>query len=587
MAPAQETEPRHALRALCLLAVLILAKALSLYLLRDGFSWSRWALLAYFWQDVLIALMFLAIDRVVGRPRVAWTVYAALVCYAALNVPITAVLATPLTQALIRASGGALSDSIQHYATVPNIAGVLAPLAAAALLPVMLAGPVAASSSRARWVLVAVGVALVALGPESTARTDTRGLHRNVLIALVPAKLPAATAAADGTDWRKSPFPSALLDDLSTLAGTARGRNVVLIALESTAARYLRFHGAAVDPTPVLTSIAANALVFERAYAVYPESIKGLFATLCSRYPAFGTPPEVSAQAQCDALPARLASAGYQGALFHSGRFDYLGMRPTIEGRGYHLLEDAGAIGGTVRSSFGVDEPSTIRRMLAWIDTRPPDTPFFLTYLPIAGHHPYATTRRGPFPGSRDFDNYLNALHEGDEAIGALMDGLRARGLVEKTLFVFFGDHGEAFGQHPGNYAHTLFIYEENVHVPLVIAAPGVLDEQPQRVRRTASVIDIAPTILTLLGMRVPASYSGSSLLEPTRRMSLFYTDYSLGWLGLADGCWKYMFEIDSERSRLFDVCADPNEQNDLSVGAPDRITVYRAAVLKIGGSRD
>ena len=47
-------------------------------------------------------------------------------------------------------------------------------------------------------------------------------------------------------------------------------------------------------------------------------------------------------------------------------------------------------------------------------------------------------------------------------------------------------------------------------------------------------------------------------LLRPEPRMALFFTDYSIGWLGLADGCWKYLFEMDSNRSRLFDVCGDP-----------------------------
>ena len=46
------------------------------------------------------------------------------------------------------------------------------------------------------------------------------------------------------------------------------------------------------------------------------------------------------------------------------------------------------------------------------------------------------------------------------------------------TLFVLFGDHGEAFGQHEGNFGHTLFIYDENVRVPYVIAAPGLTEDK-------------------------------------------------------------------------------------------------------------
>ena len=101
---------------------------------------------------------------------------------------------------------------------------------------------------------------------------------------------------------------------------------------------------------------------------MYPESIKELFATLCSRYPAFDVPPEIFRDVPCASLAAILKKAGYRTSLFHSGRFMYLGMDAVIRDRGFDLLEDAGAIGGRVNSSFGVDEASTVDRMLGWID---------------------------------------------------------------------------------------------------------------------------------------------------------------------------------------------------------------------------
>jgi arylsulfatase A-like enzyme len=250
-----------------------------------------------------------------------------------------------------------------------------------------------------------------------------------------------------------------------------------------------------------------------------------------------------------------------------------------IEHRGFDLLEDAGAIGGVVQSSFGVDEFSTVDRMLRWIDARSPGR-FFITYLPIAGHHPYRTTAPGPFPGDDDFTRYLNALHEADEALGRLVSGLRERHLENETVFLVFGDHGEAFGEHPGNFAHTLFIYEENVSVPYVIAAPGVIAGRI-RVSRVASVLDTAPTVLDLLGLAAEPDHQGTSLLAPESRMALFFTDYSLGWLGLRDSCWKYIYEIDADRSRLFDVCEDAGETRDRTVEFPERAAAYRDIVRR------
>jgi arylsulfatase A-like enzyme len=171
-------------------------------------------------------------------------------------------------------------------------------------------------------------------------------------------------------------------------------------------------------------------------------------------------------------------------------------------------------------------------------------------------------------------------LHYSDAALGQLLEGLRSRGLDRQTLFVITGDHGEAFGQHDGNYGHTLFLYEENVHVPYVIAAPG-LTQKPERVARVVSLIDTAPTVLDLLGVPAPDGYQGRSLLEDQTRMALFCTDYSLGFLGLRDGRWKLVYEMESGRSRLYDLEDDPDERHDLAALDPERAAAYREHLLR------
>lgn len=544
-------------------------------------AWPWW-LPAIFWQDALVAAGFYGADTLLRRPRLSWTAYALLSLYVAINVPIALVLSTPLTRPMLRAAAGPLADSIAHYLTAPNLAGAAITIAAAVLLPWILS-----RFSCGRGVAAAVvgsAIVLILIGPFAATRADTRGLHRNAISAMVGTLVPrypgSVSANADtDVDWRRSPFgeEGEAGDDLTALRGAARGRSVILVVLESTAARYLGLYGASPDPMPVLSRLAADAVVVDRAYAVYPESIKGLFATLCSRYPGYDTDPEIYAGVPCDSLAARLRSAGYATALFHSGRFDYLGMRATIDGRGFDTLEDAGAIGGRVHSSFGVDDDSTVDRLLRWIDDRR-GQPFFAAYLPVAGHHPYSVTRPGPFSGDRDFDRYLNAIHESDVALGRLADGLAQRGLDRRTLLVIAGDHGQAFNQHAGNIGHTLYAYEENVRVPYLVVAPGIIHGS-RRLSRLASVVDTAPTILDLLGMPPSPAHQGTSLLEPGHRMALFYTDYSRGWLGLADGCWKFLHEVDAGRSVLYDVCVDPDESRDLAAEKPERVRAYRAHV--------
>jgi arylsulfatase A-like enzyme len=320
--------------------------------------------------------------------------------------------------------------------------------------------------------------------------------------------------------------------------------------------------------------------VFENAYTVYPETIKSFFAVQCAVHPALDTTPEMYEKVHTPGLASLLAEQGYRTGLFHSGRFVYLGMDSVIRNRGYDTLEDAGDIGGDHKSSFGIDEPSTVRRILQWIDALPPGQRFLVTYLPIAGHHPYETPEPGPFPETDDLNRYRNALHYADAALAQLYDGLHARHLDQNTLFVFLGDHGEAFGEHDGNRGHTLFIYEENVRVPFIVMAPGVIQERV-RVSGIASLVDTAPTVLDLLGLQAPASYQGRSLLESPSRMALFCTDYTLGLLGLRDGRWKLIHELESGRSRLYDLDEDPEERNDMGGLFPERAQAYREHLLR------
>lgn len=561
------------MRASALLCVFILAKLV--VLAGRPVELSPWSPVAYFWQDVLVALAFAFVDRLVRRPWFGWPLYGACVAYIALNVAIERVLSSPLTWPMLGAAGPTLSDSIRRHVTPANLALMVLTILSAIAIPALFRRRTLRNTAG----VILPGLVFVAFGPAATARVETVGLGRNAIMALAISALPrisAQTGEAGGLDWRASPIDSrADPQDLSGLAGTAAGRNVVLVLLESAGAQYLKPYGASTDPMPNLSELARRALVFDRAYAVYPESIKEFFSVLCSRYPAMETESETYARVRTSSLASELHAAGYRTALFHSGRFMYLGMDAVVADRGYDVLEDAGAIGGDRESSFGVDETSTVRRALEWIDSLPRHQRFFLTYLPIAGHHPYDSPEAGPFPEKTDSDRYLNALHYADSALGSLIEGLRARGLDEQTEFVIFGDHGQAFGQHQGNYGHSLFLYEENLWVPYLIVAPGLIQEQ-LRIARPISLIDTAPTILDLAGLPEPRDFQGTSALRPGVRMSLFCTDYSLSLMGLRDGCWKYIYEMDSGRSKLFNLCEDATESNDESSAHPDRVESYR-----------
>jgi hypothetical protein len=556
------------MKSASLLIVLLVAKIAMVW--GHAAPLSGWSVIAYAWQDVAIALAFFVIEF--GLKRIASIVYWAVVAYAAINIPVARAVSSPLTPPMLRAARGPLADSMMLYVTPVNFALVLLVIAIAFVrVP-----------RRVQIAMVILAIPVVVLGPIASSRVDTRGMDRNAITALIGSELPrvATTPATSvATDWRESKFQSgSVTEGLSRFKAAARELNVVMISLESTAAQYLSLYGSQYDTMPNLSALARRALVFDNAYAVYPESIKGLFSIMCSEYPAFASQPEEYEKVECRSVASVLGGAGYRTAMFHSGRFGYLGMESIIRDRGYQTLEDAGDITANHNSSFGVDEPATVTRMLQWIDTLPRDQRFFLTYLPIAGHHPYASPITGPFKGSAEIDQYRNALHYGDESLGTLIEGIRARGLADNTIWIIYGDHGEAFQQHDGNYGHTFFLYEENVHVPLIVAGPGLIGGQ-QRVHEVVSLVDIAPTILDLAGLPIPPNYQGRTLLDGDSRMALFFADYSLGLLGLRDGRWKFVYEVGSGRTKVFDLDRDPREWTDVSDHEAARASWYTQVV--------
>ena len=563
-------------RALALAAALVLAKVLVVALrASDGVpppsSFATPLVLVY--QDAWVVLAFLALDIAIARPRLMFAVGLVIALYAAINVPVARLFSTPLTASMVAAIGGALSDSAGDQMTLANVAAMLC-------VPSIYVLVTRTHLTPGRRSLAAV-LALAITGPLFTSRVATLGVHRNALVGLIQTALPAPPP--DAPTFALPDHGPAL--DLTHLAGAARGKNVVLIVLESHGARYLpAYDPKAVDATPNLTRLLSRALVFDRVTTPYPESIKGLFAYLCSASPLPNAPAARHAAAAHDAhcLSSLLHAQGYRTGLFHSGHFAYLGMRDIVRERDFDVTRDALDIRGPFMTSFGTDDRATARALLAWLDEAP-STPFFAAFLPIAGHHPYHAPGDAPrpYPDTSDRSAYLNDLHVGDVATGLLLDGLRARGL-DDTLIVVIGDHGQAFQEHPGNFAHTLFLYEENLHVPFAITFPGA---PSLRVPQRGSLRDLAPTVLALLGQPPDPLHEGRSLLEPRSPAVVSFTDHRALQFAVHasddSGDWKLILDADADRAELFDLTRDPLEKTDLTTQHPavtERLTRYLRA---------
>jgi arylsulfatase A-like enzyme len=181
-----------------------------------------------------------------------------------------------------------------------------------------------------------------------------------------------------------------------------------------------------------------------------------------------------------------------------------------------------------------------------------------------------------PHRAERQRDAYDRLLAATDEGLGALIDGIRARGRWDRTVFVLTADHGEAFGEH-GNYGHGSSLYDEQVRVPLIVRIPGA---EPGVVTDPASAIDIAPTLASLAGapltgmtgVNLAPLVLGDAHRYPRDRVvfseHLFYgphTQRRLVDLKMAlSGDEKLVWDRRAEALELYDLSEDPAEESSV-----------------------
>lgn len=359
-------------------------------------------------------------------------------------------------------------------------------------------------------------------------------------------------------------------------------RNVILIVLESCGVEYLNLYGAPYPTMPRLVQMASErGVVFDNVYAQATSSCKSLVCLSASVYPRpdwlliCRDSPGFSVPTLAEVLRGR----GYRTCYAHAGYWSWKGRDRFLRARGVDKLIDGTAHPERQVNSWGVDDAAMYEDILHWID-EDPRRPFFVFAYTIETHHPYVAPRQQYDFGVQDaeFHRYLNAVREADRKIARFLEELKLRGLDRNTLVAITADHGESFGEH-GQRMHSFCQYEQDVHVPLVLLYEGFAG----KARREASIgqhIDIAPTLLHLLGVPAPPEWQGQSLFAPDRLARAYFV--SVGnevVLGVRDGPYKYSYYVDDRREELFDLSADRRESRNLAASQPDRCRALRARV--------
>lgn len=354
-------------------------------------------------------------------------------------------------------------------------------------------------------------------------------------------------------------------------------RNVVVIVLESTRARSVTPYNPDIETTPFLDDLSKKSLLAERAYTIVPHTTKALVASECGREPHL---VRKITESKPDNLPFAclsrlLGEQGYKSVWFQNGAGNFEGRTQLVENFGYdefYSLEDMDP-DGYEKVAFGREENMMLDPSRQWLEQNGED-PFLITYKTVAPHTRYLNPKRYgeiDYTEKEKLNRYLNSIRYVDFFLENLFDQYKKLGLYDDTIFVIYGDHGEAFGEH-GRYQHDNVIWEEGLRIPLIVHDPQRW-KTGKRVGALSNQLDVLPTVLDLLNYRVEGrKYPGYSLLNPPEdRTLMFNCWYDARCLASLRGSDKYVYHYGKRDEQLFDLEKDPLEKTSLTGSQKER----------------
>jgi choline-sulfatase len=365
---------------------------------------------------------------------------------------------------------------------------------------------------------------------------------------------------------------------------------IVLVSIDTLRADRLPIYGYRRGRTPAIDALARDAVVFERAYAHSPQTLPSHASIFTGRLPfehgardnlGFAVRPSERL------LPQWLRERGYATAGVVSA---YVLRKEVRLDQGFDFYDSALPV-SSPELSFGQvqrDGAASLAVAERWLAERA-DPRWFLFLHLYEPHKPYSPPER-----YKDLEPYDGEIAYADEIVGRLLEHLRRRGLYDPATIVLLSDHGEGLGDH-GELEHGVFVYNDTMHVPLVIKLPGGAGAG-RRVGMPVQHVDLLPTLLELVGAPVPPGLPGRSLvpvLEDRGRVDergiyaeALYPRYHFGWselYSLTDARYRY---IKAPREELYDLERDPGERKNLAAERPQVRAAMRAALDRLIAGR-
>jgi len=168
-------------------------------------------------------------------------------------------------------------------------------------------------------------------------------------------------------------------------------------------------------------------------------------------------------------------------------------------------------------------------------------------------------------------DLFDECIRYADANFQRVIDKLAALGLDKNTLVIFMADHGEGFGEHEDKYGHYGKPYNELTHIPLIMRMPGVVPDG-RVMKENVGIVDVAPTILDVLGLAVPEQFQGMSLVALMNGSSHAARAVCSTWCGsssIVKGDWKLFRDVGGTRM-LFNLANDSSESCDVAAAHPE-----------------
>lgn len=380
---------------------------------------------------------------------------------------------------------------------------------------------------------------------------------------------------------RRSFFLLLLLLVGARLSVWGEAPHIVFVTVDTTRADRMGFLGNTHGLTPNLDSLARQGIVFERAYSQAPLTPVSHATIFTGTYPQFHTVTDFghALPALLPYVPEILQKSGYHTAAFIGSLIldPKASMAPGFD-RGFDFFD----AGFRIKRNHGEDRYETVERRagdvvahaIAWLD-RNRQSPFFIWVHLYDPHAPYDP----PPPYDKRFsDPYEGEIAYADASLGKLFTYLRQRGIYDHTMIVTMSDHGESLGAH-GESMHGIFLYDETIHVPLLFKLPNSLLAR-RRVSSRVRLVDVAPTLLSMLSLPLPPTFQGESLVPLMKGISkgdsdlpaYSETDYphrAFGWSALRslrEG--KYLF-VRAPKRELYDQSRDKDAAHNLAPSSP------------------